>query len=79
MSEQYFLITCSEDGEVRVRQYSKEELLTTLAAGDHGKIDFFGKVPAVDPMNWNTGKCLLIKGEIAVPYPKTTTVAYDVR
>ena len=79
MSESYFLVTCSEDGDISISQYSKEELLTKLAAGDHGKLDFLGKLTDGDPMNWKNDKCLLIKGDIAVPYPKTTTVAYDVR
>jgi len=79
MHESYFLITCTEDGDIRVDQYSKAELLTTLAEGDHGKLEFMGKLVDEDPMNWKESGCLLIKGDIAVPYPKTTATSYDVR
>jgi len=79
MNESYFLITCSEDGDLGVQEYSKAELLTALAEGDHGKLEFISKLRANDPMNWGRNQCVLIKGEVVVPYPKETTVAYDVK
>jgi len=79
MQESYFLITCDEDGDIRVEQYSRAELLTALAEGDHGKLEFLDKLRDGDPMNWKNDGCILIKGAIVVPYAKETTVAFDVK
>jgi len=66
MSDVYFHIRCSEDGDVRVREYSKDEFKAMLNNRDESPLRLVSKVPGSDPMYWD-GQSIVIKGEIVVP------------
>ena len=59
----YIVITTSEDGDVRVKQYTKEELEIVLSRGE---IEFSAKIPDADPMYWE-GYGIIIRGDIVTP------------
>ena len=67
----YFLIRCSEDGDIYVSQYAAGQMESNLNDPDSGyKIEeFVDKLPDCDPNYWK-GKMILIKGEIVVPKVK---------
>lgn len=77
----YWMINCSEDGDVYVQRYTRAELEAEIAEHieDTGKpIAFFNSVPAsIDPQYWN-GQALLIKGDIVTPQPKQVITKYEV-
>lgn len=70
----YFVISCNEDGEIRVHSFSEKELLKELNAEpgdgfcslDEIKTTFNDK-DDYDPNYWGNRACLIIKGEIVVP------------
>lgn len=66
MSE-YFLINCSEDGDIRVHRFSKAQLEREMAERGSG-YDRLDVDPGLvgDPMYWQ-GKSVLIKGEAVTP------------
>jgi hypothetical protein len=78
----YYWIECSEDGDVRVSSYTKDELERVL--GDPETNDPDGRrtsglalaVPGSDPMYWN-GKSIIIKGEIVVPKPRDVVQKWE--
>lgn len=72
----YFLIHCSEDGDISVKQYSKDELLRLLKDEDYGFIEFFDKMPKDSPVYWE--KVLIIKGEIMCPKPIEVVKQYEI-
>lgn len=67
MSQRYFVIACSDDGDIRVRCFSKEQLEAEMAEEGSGyhNLDVDPTLSG-DPNNWR-GKSLLIKGEAVVP------------
>jgi hypothetical protein len=68
--ERFFRIRGSEDGDVRVSAYTREEFETTInreADGVDGYLENFASViPDADPNYWH-GKSIIIRGEIVVP------------
>ena len=74
----YFTIHCSEDGDVRVHQDSKEELLQKITEHYYGDSEFFSSLQGTDPQEWGD-KLLIIKGEIVVPKPKKIIEKYEIK
>ncbi len=68
----YYWIACSEDGDVRVSSYTKDELERELNDPEINDPDgrrlagLSSSIPGSDPMYWD-GKSVIIKGEIVVP------------
>ena len=66
----YTLITSSEDGDIRIKKVTKEEILLMVneAREEEYELDFFESLDNVnsDPMYWGEGN-LLIKGDIVSP------------
>ena len=76
--ETYFVIHCSEDGDVSVNHYTKDELLEALEGEDYGAdIGFHDSLERHDPQYWGR-KILIIKGSIVVPKPKKVIESYDI-
>jgi len=71
----YFFIHCSEDGDISVTQYNKEELLEIIK--EYGDIKYFEKLEEEDPQCWGRN-ALIIKGEIATPKPKKVVEEYEI-
>lgn len=78
MGEFYFLLSCSEDGDVRVESMSKATLLKRLDEKYYGENPkFVDRIPNNDMMYWQ-GKMVLIKGKIVVPQTRQVVETYDV-
>ena len=66
-----FLITCDEDGDIRVQEVSEQDVLELAA---DGRPQFFeAQPPTADPNYWG-GKALLIEGRIVTVKPKETEI-----
>ena len=67
----YFIISCSEDGDVRVSEYTREQVEAMLNSPEPGYLvrDFVDKVPHRDISYWG-GMAIIIKGEIVIPKVK---------
>jgi len=69
--ERFFHISSSEDGDVSVRAYTREEFEKALnqrgGYGEDSYLDSFAsEIPDSDPNYWH-GKGIIIRGEIVVP------------
>ena len=73
----YFLIHCSEDGDVSVTPYEKDDLLRAIKNKDYGPIEFMENINYGDPQYWGN-KSLIIKGEIVIPKPKKVVEEYEI-
>ena len=80
----YVVITASEDGDIRVKKYTQEELTKFIndeEEGDFDTDDFVnGKMleSNSDPMYWGGNSILIIKGKIIIPKPVKIVSAYEV-
>ena len=63
----YFLIHCSEDGDISVDELTRDALLERIHEKYYGDIEFFKDFPEDDLVYWQ--KALIIKGNIVVPKP----------
>ena len=78
ISDKYFVICTSGDGDIRVYEYTEIELLRRLK-------EFDGHLPHIitnlqkdyDPMYWGNSM-LIIKGEIKVPKPEKIVKKWDI-
>lgn len=70
----YFLIYPTEDGP-RVRQFSTPEGVRAFFDGEPIK-GFRANTNEPDPNYWGE-QCLIIRGEIVVPQPKTVVQEWD--
>lgn len=78
MSEsKYFHICCSDDGDVSVREFSKEALKAMLNNRDEPPMRLVSKIPGHDPMYWD-GQSIVIKGEIVVPVALDTVKEWEI-
>jgi len=73
----YFLIVCSEDGDISVTPYNKDELLEAIIEEDHDYIKFMQNIKDTNPQYWGNSR-LIIKGEIVTPEPKDVVKEYDI-
>lgn len=77
----YFLIYCSEDGDVSVTPYEKEELLEAIRTEDYGCVGFIENISELqgngDPQMWGNN-ILIIKGEIVTPEPEKVIEKYKI-
>lgn len=73
----YFVIQCSEDGDVSVIEYEKDELLSLINAEDCGDGSFFDTMPESDLQYWKN-KTLIIKGDIVSPKPVKVVKEYEI-
>lgn len=75
--ENYYLISISEDGDIRVDVVKPDVLLAEINAEEDGiPADSFGDhIEDTDPNYWKH-RHLLIKGRIVVPEPKERVVKY---
>ena len=62
-AEMYYIIHCSEDGDIAVEEFPEEELQEALE--DYEYTTSFKTMPVEDIMYWK--KMLIIKGNIVVP------------
>ena len=61
--EKYFVIYCSEDGDISIDQFNEEELVEKLDDSYWGKIKFMKEIKEIDPQYWDN-ELLIIKGKI---------------
>lgn len=73
--EQYFYITCNDDGDIRVDVVDPRVLLNEINEGEIPAEDFNTFVTDVDPNMWTKGR-LLIKGRIVTPQPLERPIKY---
>lgn len=87
--DSYIVIHCSEDGDISVDQYSKEDLLRRVLGseesspqGYYGTVNCFGHIPGSDPMMWRSRAggdgILVIKGRIVQPKPVQRVTEYEI-
>jgi hypothetical protein len=79
--EVYYVIRCSVDGDVRVEELDKAELLDRLDDNIYGSgpvfltdLEKIGK----DPQSWPEHGMLIIKGKVVVPVEAKRVVEYTV-
>ena len=67
----YFIVSCSEDGDVYVSEHTTEQLEKMLNGPepDYRIGDFVDKIPDHNVAYWG-GRSIIIKGEIIVPKAK---------
>lgn len=76
--EMYFVIHCSEDGDIRVENLTKAELEKRLNEKYWGQAPVFADaLPDTDPNYWK-GQYVVIKGTIVVPKAVETVTQYEV-
>ena len=73
----YFFIYCSEDGDVSVVKYDRDDLLKDIRNEYYGPIDFHTDLIERNPQYWNN-KALIIKGEIVIPKPIEIVKDYEI-
>lgn len=72
----HYLIYVSEDGDVSVTEYKKEDLLRAIKDRDYGDLEFMCKLVETDPQYWG-GKSLIIEGKIVSPRPVQVVTEYE--
>ncbi len=66
--ESYFVITVSEDGDVRITKWDKAKLEKALTDKDWGEIEMRTDLSEKDPQYWGEERMLIIiKGHIVLP------------
>ena len=68
----YFAITCSEDGDIEIKEYNHDDLTKFIndeKEGDFDTVDFMKTITDKNPQYWGPNSILIIKGEIMVPKP----------
>jgi hypothetical protein len=78
--ETFVVISCSEDGDVRIQEWSKKDLLEKVL-GEHyyGTTECFTRMPRHnDPQEWGERKLLILRGGVVVPKPVETVTKYEV-
>ncbi len=78
MTERYFVLLGSEDGEPSFHQKTLTEVLQLLL-GDEGEDNGYTAVKDLpdDLQNFGGDEMVIIKGEIIVPKPKKVVTEYD--
>lgn len=78
MADKYYVISGSEDGDIRVESYTESQLLNLL---ENYEDDLPNIITTLknhnDPMYWGDS-ILIIKGEIKVPKPMETIKAWSI-
>lgn len=77
----YYVITFSEDGDVRIYPFTRQGLLSALTPNETSEADFdvadvMPELSETDPARWH-GQFLVIKGEIVNPIPRKTVIEFD--
>jgi hypothetical protein len=78
--EQYVVIACSEDGNVSIKAWSKEDLLDEVLNQDdphYGTTECFTSMPDSDPQSWPR-KLLILRGGIVVPKAVEKVTQYEI-
>ena len=65
----YFVIRCSEDGDVTVEKMVQSELLSRICESYYGTQETLDHVPHYDPQSWGTTGLLVIKGSVVQATP----------
>lgn len=75
----YFLIHEDQDGDISIEQFDEEKLLKRINDQEdyYGTTGFMEKIEALDIINLDCNKLLLIKGEVIVPKPKEVVKRYE--
>lgn len=74
----YFELSCSDDGDIAIRQVDIQRYLAELAARD-APVEFVDGLDGyVEPVYWGANMVTLIKGEIVVPKPVQVATKYEV-
>jgi len=73
----YFMVSCSEGGDVLVRSFDKEGLLEVIGRKHYAHVVFMEALDIDDPKHWEN-QVLIIKGEVVTPWAKTVVVEYDI-
>lgn len=75
----FFLIHSNEDGDVRVDQMTRDELVARLNDNYWGDITFAASLDDLgsDPMYWGN-KAVLIDGATVVPQPEQVITSWTV-
>jgi len=83
-SKEYIVILSKPDGEVSIRRYAKERLLSILNGGGH-RVFMSGESTMADPSVWaslrapNGTAMLIIKGgEVVKPIAVKQITTYDI-
>lgn len=65
----YFVISISEDGDIRITEHSKKELERQMSGEDGypAADDIREEIGEADPNYWGSKGTLIIKGEIVQP------------
>ena len=78
---EYFLFTLTEDGDIYINNYTREELFAEideeLEAGDFELDEFIRNVMKFENLGNLKGK-LLIKGKIVIPNPVKVVTKFEV-
>lgn len=72
----YFLIHVTEDGDVYVKQYKKDDLLKVIKDGYFGDMSFLEHIEEENPQYWGANT-LIIRGEIVTPKPVEVVTDYE--
>ena len=79
--DSYFVISCSEDGEVSVDQYTKDELLSKVLSPNRpyygSNVEWLNSIEDNDPQHWDNGK-IIIKGSIVTPTVKEVVTKMEI-
>lgn len=76
----FFVIDASEDGEVTVTCYSKDELEKALASHVWGENpEFITEISKwSDPSNWGGGRLMIFRGPPVAPVAVTTVTEFKI-
>lgn len=78
--ETYFVVSGSEDGDIRLEQLTREELVRRLKPNEFGDA-YYGRRIILDRLPKDLGSfadLVIIKGAVVVPTPKQVATEFDV-
>lgn len=76
---EYFVMRCSEDGEVSINQLSKTDLLRRIEEKYWGeRAEFIDYIPDSDPQSWGHS-IVIVKGNLVMPEPVTKILKYNIK
>lgn len=79
MEDKYYVLTGSEDGDIRIEEFTEAEIQNRINDEDYGGDEkWLDKIEgSEDPLYWGPGG-IIIKGRIVTPKAKTVVTEFEI-
>lgn len=78
MNDKYYIITTNDSGDIRISETTQKSILEMLKDEELDEDDFIEKLDGTEDLMYWGGKCIIFKGKIVTPTPKTTVSEFEI-